>query len=66
MQQSGEEDDTTDRHRATDPRLDDNDAEVPQPLGPEPRGLGDNQTLPSPVNALEEQIRQREQGQQRF
>ncbi len=44
-----------DRHRTTDPRLDD-DPEVPEPTGPEPREPGDNQTLSSPVNELENRL----------
>ena len=43
----------TDRHRATDPRLNDDDPEVPQPVGPEPREPSDNRTLSSPANKLE-------------
>ncbi len=46
----------TDRHRTTDPRLDDDDPEVPEPVGPEPREPGDNQTLSSPVNELENRL----------
>ncbi len=44
----------TDRHRATDPRHDD-DPEVPEPIGPEPREPG-NRTLSSPVNELESRL----------
>ena len=46
----------TDRHRTTDPRLDDDDPEVPEPVGPEPREPSDNQTLSSPVNELENRL----------
>ena len=46
----------TDRHRTTDPRLDDDDPEVPEPTGPEPREPSDNQTLSSPVNELENRL----------
>jgi ATP-dependent Clp protease protease subunit len=35
------------------PSLDDDDPEVPEPVGPEPREPGDNRTLSSPVNELE-------------
>ena len=45
-----------DRHRTTDPRLDDDEPEVPQPVGPEPREPGDNQTLSSPINELESRL----------
>ena len=34
-------------------RLDDDDPEVPEPIGPEPSKPGDNRTLSSPVNELE-------------
>ncbi len=37
------------------PRLDD-DPEVPEPVGPEPREPGDNRTLSSPVNELETRL----------
>ena len=43
------------RHWTTAPRLDD-DPEVPEPVGPEPREPGDNQTLSSPVNELENRL----------
>jgi Clp protease len=46
----------TDRHRTMDPRLDDDDPEVPEPAGPEPREPSDNQTLSSPVNELENRL----------
>jgi hypothetical protein len=46
----------TDRHRTTDPRLDDDDPEVPEPTGPEPREPSDNQTLSSPINELESRL----------
>ncbi len=39
-----------DRHRTTDPRLDD-DPEVPEPGGP-----GGNQALSSPINGLENRL----------
>jgi ATP-dependent Clp protease, protease subunit len=42
-----------DRH---DPRLDDDDPEVPEPVGPEPREPGDNRTLSSPINELETRL----------
>ncbi len=35
------------------PSLDDDDPEVPEPVGPEPREPGDNRTLSSPINELE-------------
>jgi ATP-dependent Clp protease, protease subunit len=38
------------------PRLDDDDPEVPGPIGPEPREPGDNRTLSSPVNELETRL----------
>ena len=38
------------------PRLDDDDPEVPEPVGPEPREPGDNRTLSSPVNELETRL----------
>ncbi len=37
-------------------RLDDDDPEVPEPVGPEPREPGDNKTLSSPVNELERRL----------
>ena len=46
----------TDRHRAVASRLGDDDPEVPQPVGPEPREPSDNQTLSSPVNELENRL----------
>ena len=46
----------TDRHRTMASRLDDDDPEVPQPVGPEPREPSDNQTLSSPVNELENRL----------
>jgi ATP-dependent Clp protease protease subunit len=39
-----------------DPRLDDDDPEVPEPVGPEPREPGDNRTLSSPINELETRL----------
>lgn len=46
-----------DRHRAMAPRLDDDDdPEVPEPTGPEPREPSDNQTLSSPINELEHRL----------
>ena len=46
-----------DRHRAVAPRLDDDDdPEVPEPTGPEPREPSDNQTLSSPINELEHRL----------
>jgi ATP-dependent Clp protease protease subunit len=38
------------------PSLDDDDPEVPEPVGPEPREPGDNTTLSSPVNELETRL----------
>jgi ATP-dependent Clp protease, protease subunit len=38
------------------PRLDDDDPEVPEPVGPEPQEPGDNRTLSSPVNELESRL----------
>jgi ATP-dependent Clp protease, protease subunit len=38
------------------PRFDDDDPEVPEPVGPEPREPGDNRTLSSPVNELETRL----------
>jgi len=38
------------------PRFDDDDPEVPEPIGPEPREPGDNKTLLSPVNELETRL----------
>ena len=38
------------------PRLDDDDPEVPEPVGPEPHEPGDNRTLSSPVNELESRL----------
>ena len=46
----------TDRHRTVASRLDDDDPEVPEPVGPEPREPSDNQTLSSPVNELENRL----------
>ena len=40
------------RHRTTDPRLDDDDPEVPQPVWPEPREPSDDRPLSSPANEL--------------
>jgi len=37
-------------------RFDDDDPDVPEPVGPEPREPGDNQTLASPVNELETRL----------
>ena len=37
-------------------RVVDDDPEVPEPAGPEPREPGDNQTLSSPVNELENRL----------
>ncbi len=45
-----------DRHRTTAPRLDDDEPEVPEPVGPEPREPDNNQTLSSPVNELESRL----------
>jgi hypothetical protein len=45
-----------DRHWTTTPKLDDDDPEVPEPTGPEPREPSDNQTLSSPVNELENRL----------
>lgn len=45
-----------DRHRIKASRLDDDDPEVPQPAGPEPREPADNQTLSSPINELESRL----------
>jgi ATP-dependent Clp protease protease subunit len=39
-----------------DSRLDDDDPEVPEPVGPEPREPGDNRTLSSPINELETRL----------
>jgi ATP-dependent Clp protease protease subunit len=38
------------------PSLDDDDPEVPEPVGPEPREPGDNRTLSSPINELETRL----------
>jgi ATP-dependent Clp protease, protease subunit len=38
------------------PRFDDDDPEVPEPVGPEPREPGDNRTLSSPINELETRL----------
>ena len=38
------------------PSLDDDDPEVPEPIGPEPREPGDNRTLSSPINELESRL----------
>jgi ATP-dependent Clp protease protease subunit len=38
------------------PRSDDDDPEVPEPVGPEPREPGDNRTLSSPINELETRL----------
>ena len=38
------------------PGLDDDDPEVPEPVGPEPREPGDNRTLSSPINELETRL----------
>jgi hypothetical protein len=46
----------TDRHRATDSRLNHNDPEVPQPVGPEPREPSDNRPLSSPANEREPRL----------
>lgn len=37
-------------------RLDEEDPEVPEPVGPQPREPGDNRTLSSPVNELENRL----------
>jgi ATP-dependent Clp protease, protease subunit len=38
------------------PRFDDEDPEVPEPVGPEPREPGDNRTLSSPISELENRL----------
>jgi ATP-dependent Clp protease protease subunit len=38
------------------PELDDDDPEVPEPAGPEPKEPGDNKTLSSPINELETRL----------
>jgi ATP-dependent Clp protease, protease subunit len=38
------------------PRFDDDDPEVPEPVGPEPREPGDNRTLSSPISELENRL----------
>jgi len=38
------------------PRFDDDDPEVPEPVGPEPSEPGDNRTLSSPINELETRL----------
>ena len=38
------------------PSQDDDDPEVPEPVGPEPREPGDNRTLSSPINELETRL----------
>jgi ATP-dependent Clp protease protease subunit len=37
-------------------RLDDDDPEVPEPAGPEPKEPDDNKTLSSPINELEQRL----------
>ncbi len=38
------------------PRADDDDPDVPEPIGPEPKEPGDNKTLATPVNELETRL----------
>ncbi len=38
------------------PRFDDDDPEIPEPVGPEPREPGDNRTLSSPIDELETRL----------
>ncbi|HJS87724.1 MAG TPA: ATP-dependent Clp protease proteolytic subunit [Acetobacteraceae bacterium] len=46
----------TDPHARLAMRNDDDDPEVPEPIGPEPREPDENRTLASPVNELENRL----------